>query len=97
MKIEEAAIDYCRNMPNGAYNEKDVFKAGVEFAQRWIAVSEELPPENELVQTKCHYPCEGLLYYNHQMFLGMDSDEGDEFPVWSESDEVTHWRKIELT
>lgn len=40
--IDEAAIEYVQN--SDGFIAKDVsFKAGVEFAQRWILVEEELP------------------------------------------------------
>ena len=49
--IEEAAKDFNDSHVNGHHPQKwvsDIFKAGVEFAQRWIPVEEELP--EKLVQ-----------------------------------------------
>ena len=53
--IEEAAKDFNDSHVNGHRPQKwvsDIFKAGVEFAQRWIPVEEELPEIGEKVITK---------------------------------------------
>ena len=53
--IEEAAKDFNDSHVNGHHPQKwvsDIFKAGVEFAQRWIPVEEELPEIGEKVITK---------------------------------------------
>ena len=58
--IEEAAIE-CANIYLQGYRDSytvdendfiDVFESGVDFAQRWIPVEEELPPIGEKVITK---------------------------------------------
>ena len=40
--IEKTCTEFCKKL-NSVYDEKQVFKAGVEFAQRWIPISEEKP------------------------------------------------------
>ena len=59
------------------------FKAGAEFAQRWIPVEKELPKENcdrLLVKTKAGRVY--LSYFNNGKF--------------SCSGNITHWRPIEI-
>ena len=49
--IEEAAREHVKNKQLFTVSEKS-FKAGVEFAKRWIPVEEELPPYYETVNVK---------------------------------------------
>ena len=53
--IEEAAIDYALSREDNDYTIETemAFEAGVEFAQRWIPVQEELPEYTDL---KNHNP-----------------------------------------
>lgn len=47
--IEEAASEYYQKS-DGEMNHndfKDIFKAGIEFTQRWISVEEEMPENVE--------------------------------------------------
>ena len=61
--IEEAAMQHCNSsqfksdFPHDYHSEESGFKAGVEFAQRWIPVGEELP-----VFDKEKYPNGGPVY-----------------------------------
>ena len=67
----------------------DGFKAGVEFATRWIPVEEELPPIDVpiLIKTMDGYYDETM--YNGEYFRG----RGD----WSlQYEDITHWRPIEF-
>ena len=101
--IEEAAkeraglkknqrIDDEEKYYNGHLCEKYFcFKSGVEFAQRWIPVEEELPETNEFYESKIclvkntygnvnvarYYSNTKLWYFNSSDFV------------------VTHWRPIE--
>ena len=52
--IEEASIDYALSREDNDYTIETemAFEAGVEFAQRWIPVEEELPEIGEKVITK---------------------------------------------
>lgn len=72
-------------------NVYEAFKNGVEFAQRWISVEEELPKEtpdglSELVLTINKLGIIKLEIYDHE--FNRFSDVRYEFPV-------THWRPIE--
>jgi len=93
--IKEACVEVILDAPCGLpnYEEDDYnagfvhgvdygFKAGVEFAQRWISVEEELPEKGEKVLV--------LLDDNDIQF---DSWLGYWF-AWHHK--VTHWRPIEL-
>ena len=100
--LEDSALDYVNStsitFPEDAI--KKAFKSGVEFAQRWISVDDELPP--------CSY--EDIL------IKGIDSDGRENMPdigyMYSSSNnipnkenfisqsgeitKVTHWRYLEL-
>ena len=60
---------------------EDAFTAGVEFAQRWYSVDEELPETNDSVLMKTKE--DGVVFGKYKNIA----------IIWS----VTHWRKIELT
>ena len=94
-KIEEVAKEF---------SEKSVwacpisFKAGVEFAQRWISVEEELPEVknhgfSDLVLTKNSYDNIMLERYDSESkkFNGIRYD-----CINNNDGQVTHWRPIEL-
>ena len=84
--IEQAAMEFCRNMPNGAYNEKDVFKAGVEFAQRWIPVDEESPAVYDYILAKSSVGDVYVANYSAKKYhVNMP------FEV-----KITHWRPISI-
>ena len=104
-KIEEGAEIYYQSneyQKSNSLNRFDnIFKAGVEFAQRWISVEDELPEFD-----KSKYPNGDFEIFLVKMATGSISHkikycvanliaEGR----WScESDwnVVTHWRPIEL-
>ena len=90
--IEEAAKEYGR--ATGDNPDKPInagyggFMAGIEFAQRWIPVEEELPPPEESVLVK---DCFGkhrvsVLMYDMKTWKTISMSDG----------RVTHWRPIEL-
>ena len=87
--IEQAAKEFrAEFMADGSHLERcsDVsFKAGVEFAQRWIPVEEELPEENEVVLVK------GVIY---SLALYKGGKFNPDFMLKHE--DVTHWRPIKL-
>jgi hypothetical protein len=95
--IEEAAEDYAQrtDKENAEWVMKD-FLAGVEFAQRWISVEEELPPqersngESERVFVKDEDGHRGFCRYNHK---SRKWTNGSLYGDWMG---VTHWRYIEL-
>lgn len=87
--IEEAAKDFNDSHVNGHHPQKwvsDIFKAGAEFAQRWISVDEELPTELENVLFKSEYEGE-VLYEVGFLFSGK---------FYVKNKMPTHWRPIEL-
>lgn len=64
------------------------FKAGVEFAQRWISVEEEMPHDYERLLVKDNSNDYELSYH-------------DELNRWCNPDfssigTITHWRPIEI-
>jgi len=95
--IEQAASDFSKTRNN----EKEIqfildveaFKHGVEFAQRWILPTEELPEHRTVVLGKVpmiNYP--HLFCYNQISSKWYHLDEGDFF----ESDTIPIcWRYIE--
>lgn len=68
----------------------DGFKSGVEFAQRWYSVEEELPEMYEDVLIKTD---EGVIRLTHR-----DTYANGMLKWWLvlHSIKVTHWRPIEL-
>ena len=104
LKINEAAKDYSKSKSSSevfrSAHETD-FKAGVEFAQRWISVEDELPYFD-----KSKYPNGDFEIFLVRMSTGSISPKvkycvANLISVgrWScESDwnVVTHWRPIEL-
>ena len=97
--IEEAAKDFNDSHVNGHHPQKwvsDIFKAGVEFAQRWIPVEEELPEIGEKVITK--------MAKDKRTSYGIATRIREEWEIdvhWIDHTfshmNITHWRPIELT
>lgn len=89
--INDAAIE-CANIYLQGYRDSypadendfiDVFESGVEFAQRWISIDEELPPVSQQVIVKLKnnwHACTWLL--------------GD--GTFAYNIKPTHWRYIEI-
>ena len=91
--IEEAAKDFNDSHVNGHHPQKwvsDIFKAGVEFAQRWIPVEKELPPLG--VPVICKYNVFGKEYY----WSGTFYTEERVMHFVKKHLQITHWRLIEL-
>ena len=96
--IEEAAKDFNDSHVNGHHPQKwvsDIFKAGVEFAQRWISVEEELPEIGEKVITK--------MTKDKRTSYGIATRIREEWEInahWIDHTfsnmTITHWRPIEL-
>lgn len=84
--IEEAAKDFNDSHVNGHHPQtwvSDIFKAGVDFSQRWISIDEELPPVSQQVIVKLEnnwHTCTWLL--------------GD--GTFAYNIKPTHWRYIDL-
>ena len=77
------------------------FKAGVEFAQRWISVEDELPKEGVSVLTKNDFGYFGIENFENGVWrmctvekiaglLNLKEYELEKFAT------PTHWRPIEL-
>ena len=64
------------------------FKAGVDFAQRWILFENERPPQFEQVLVKCKGKGDKI-YLSEYLGYGNGS-------FTDTSSTVTHWRRIEL-
>ena len=96
--IEEAAKDFNYSHVNGHHPQKwvsDIFKAGAEFAQRWISVEEELPKIGEKVMTK--------MTKDKRTSYGIATRIREEWEInvhWVDHTfsnmTITHWRPIEL-
>ena len=93
--IEEAAKENAIKTEPILYQGKaeKAFKAGIEFAQRWIPVEEELPEEENgfykpVLVLNDNYSLVSSAAYKNGMFI-------PDNPVLSHS-EITHWRPIEL-
>lgn len=94
--IEEAAMEYAihREVDStelqyiGKYQKS--FKAGVEFAQRWTSVEEELPPLG--VPVICKYSMFGKEYH----WTGTFYTEERIMHFIKKHLQITHWRLIEL-
>ena len=88
--IKQAARDFALidlNIDALTVGKIEGFKAGVEFAQRWIPVEEELPEENIFVL--CINPFSAFV----ACFKG--KDKGFRIPNVDEEYKITHWRPIE--
>ena len=90
--IEEASNDYALSRDDNDYTIETemAFKAGVEFAQRWITVEEELPPLG--VPVTCKYNVFGEECYWNGTFC----TEERVMHFIKKHLKITHWRLIEL-
>ena len=94
--INEAASDYAeetKDTTNGMFyaDSQDAFKAGVEFAQRWISVEEELPETNEFEESRI---C--LIKNRYAIDIGRYYSNKKRWFLSSSNFKVTHWRYVEL-
>jgi hypothetical protein len=84
--VEEAAEKYGKNYGNDSGVAKLAFKAGVEFAQRWISVNYELPDDGQRFIGRLNDTCyEANTYYESGV---VDTDYMRLY--------FTHWRPIEI-
>ena len=90
--IEEAAIDYALSREDNDYTIETemAFEAGIEFAQRWIPVEEELPPlgvpvicKYSMFGTDCHWT--GSFYSEERIMHFINRYL-----------KITHWRPVNL-
>lgn len=91
-KIKDAARNIFDRLSIAGYNEDEVvftgaFKIGIEFAQRWIPIEEELPSEeNEFLNV----PVITITGYGNYRITNYDGIK------WSSDEIITFWRPIEL-
>ena len=96
-KIKEASHEYFRAAQLGFENpgSEAGFKAGVEFAQRWISVEEELP-EKQGYYLVLKTP---LFRGNCNVVVAEFHEDNKTFYYqrsYSTIENITHWRPIEL-
>ncbi len=72
------------------FTTQKIFKYGVAFAQNWIPIEEELPPDftTVLVKKDSEAPIRSTALYKDKTFYP------DFFAI--EHSDVTHWRFIDL-
>jgi len=100
--IEEAAVDYAQKVYpqiNGEHevdidgaiisNSANSFIAGIEFAQQWISVKDELPEKHKDCIVKVAN-FDNIILFGYQY-------KGKWYQYYDDSElNVTHWRPIEL-
>ena len=103
--IEEAIIEYSENadIDEETYiaDVYDGFKAGVEFAQRWIPVEEELPEVGAMVLTKMEKRHGDTWVQNYYSTATRLENQGEWQTVnWVDHSisfgHITHWRPINI-
>ena len=103
--IEQAARDALNEYPSYVVNAASVlsvfhkgFAMGVEFAQRWIPVSEELPEDGEIVLITiedCHIDVVVGIFNGKEWMCRLYVPTGHTDFIIYGIDKVTHWRPIE--
>lgn len=87
MKTIDKALETIKSSPVYKVGDEFLFKAGVEFAQKWIPISECQPQHRSWVLVKtdlCRFPCQ-VCQVRIDKFISTDN-----FIVAN----VTHWRPI---
>jgi hypothetical protein len=105
--IEQAAIYHSYNsllksdFPHDYQSEKSGFKAGVEFAQRWISIEEETPDSGRGLLLVRWLDSKGVVKYGLATYInffsiGLSKAKYLDFIIQGSCKrEVTHWRPIE--
>ena len=103
--IEQASVEYSKEQydhdPIMRFQCETHFEAGIEFAQRWISVEEELPPIGEMVLTKMEKR-HGDTWVQHYYSTATRLENQGEWQDVNWVDHsmsfghITHWRPIEL-
>lgn len=103
--IEQASVEYSKKQydhdPCMRFQCETHFEAGIEFAQRWIPVEEELPPIGEMVLTKMEKRHGDTLVQHYYSTATRLENQGEWQDVnWVDHSmsfgHITHWRPIEL-
>lgn len=99
--VEQASMDYaklCDPLNQTLEKQADIrqgFKAGVEFAQRWIHVEKELPQTGELVQIKfVELHGEKRVRFDHDEVIEEDGNKF--FSIEQCMVRVICWRPIDI-
>jgi hypothetical protein len=95
--ITEFKDDYIDNLENsGMLTKVDIIEqnlnaidAAIEFAQRWINVYDDLPPNENPVICKDNNG-------NFEIGLMEQEDAIWKLPEYTEINHITHWRPIEI-
>jgi len=97
--VTDAALENANEVKMMSLHDREflAFTKGVEFAQRWIPIGEELPPLNEYVLFKYSEGehCVGCLNVYGYYCSPYMPKENDYASIHLLS-EVTHWRHIEV-
>lgn len=104
--IEEAARDHCNIKKDLIIDEEeryyrdfqkyDGFKAGAEFAQRWISVNDELPKVDEKGFSKNVLVCDDPQDSEDARIGYLKQDYSTGLPIWDNDEKSAYWRPIEL-
>ena len=100
---EQAAVEYAESLEDNDYTieTEAAYKAGSEFAQRWISVEEELPPIGEMVLTKMEKR-HGDTWVQHYYSTATRLENQGEWQTVNWVDHsisfghITHWRHIDI-
>ncbi|MCL2651970.1 MAG: DUF551 domain-containing protein [Candidatus Azobacteroides sp.] len=98
--IEEASSEYSGDNNNYTtlftQQKKEAFKAGIEFAQRWIDVKDELPEDNMpiLLKDRNGFIKEIGFLIGNAFFVFNKNSQNGYHEIYNTK--VTHWRPIEL-
>ena len=91
LTIEQALDEAYKNAGSNAYFGNG-FRAGVEFAQRWINIEKELPKIDESGESDLI-----LMKIDHFVYVGNYTEDGEWVElITGEKYIPTHWRPIEL-
>ena len=89
--VNEAAAEYAAQ-ERTTRSEHAAFVAGVEFANKWISVEDEIPENQDIVLVKTNNGCYATAYFHGKKsgFIVYGDDAYYDFG------DVRFWRKIEL-
>ncbi len=92
--INQATEEFCekRRLETKGYPPKQWFRAGVDFAQEWIAVEEELPEDGVHVLCKKEV---GSISKTISYTVAFYNSKAGKFSQDFDWSYTTHWRPIE--
>ena len=97
--IKEAEKEFYKNNILDDDNKEQLYKStfvvGVEFAQQWISVEDELPDISENVNVRCkNKNKDGGIWLYDMTFIDEDTNTWNQ-KVRQNWETITHWRPIE--